>query len=361
MKFGLMTQIQMPRPWTDTTERNGYWNALEQGVAAEAAGFEYFWITEQHFLIEIGHCPSPDMFLAALSQRTTTLRLGLGVVLLPLHNPFYAAERVATLDVLSNGRAEFGTGRGTTPYVVEGLGFDPTEGREVGREALEAIMKMYDNEFFLGFKGAKFDLPARHVVPRPIQRPHPPLWVAATNLETFEHAGRQGFGVIGVTRNTPAETKAAIDAYRAAIRAADPASLVARKPNNQVAVFGITCCDPDDRVGRDTACAAARWYYGDNDAELNHARFATAGGVAKVRERIAAMTNDELIANGMAIGGNPDTICRQVEKWAEIGLDQMVFMIQAGNTTHDQVMRSIDLIGEKVIPRFTTAELALSA
>ena len=114
MKFGLMTQIQMPRPWTETTERQGFWNAIEQVVAAEEAGFDHFWVTEQHFFIEIGHCSQPEMLLAALSQRTKRIRLGFGVVLMPLHNPFYVAERVATLDVLSNGRAEFGAGRGTT-------------------------------------------------------------------------------------------------------------------------------------------------------------------------------------------------------------------------------------------------------
>lgn len=358
MQFGVMTQIQLPRPWTETTERQAYWNALEQGVAAEAAGFSYFWITEQHFLIEIGHATASDVFLAALSQRTTTLRLGLGVVLLPIHNPFYVAERVATLDVLSNGRVEFGTGRGTTGYIVEGLGFDHTNGREVGKESLEAILRMYEHEKFPGYSGKHFNLPPRHVIPRPVQRPHPPLWVAATNFETYEHAGRQGFGVIGVTRNSREDTKAAVTRYRDAFRAADNTSLVARNPNNQAAVFGIACCDDDEAIGRGLACAAARWYYGDNDAELNHMRFATAGGVAKVRERISSLSDDDLVANGMAIGGNPDSICRQVEKWAETGIDQMIFMIQAGRTTHEQVMRTIALIGEHVIPRFTTGTTA---
>jgi alkanesulfonate monooxygenase SsuD/methylene tetrahydromethanopterin reductase-like flavin-dependent oxidoreductase (luciferase family) len=352
MKFGMMTQIQIPRPWTETSERQAYWNALDQGVAGEAAGFEYFWITEQHFLAEIGHAPASDMFLAALSQRTKTLRLGLGVVLLPIHNPFYVAERVATLDVLSNGRVEFGTGRGTTSYIVEGLGFDPSKGRAVGKESLEAILQMYDQEPFQGYKGEHFDLPKRDVLPRPIQRPHPPLWVAATNFETYEYAARQGYGVIGVTRNSVEDTKAAIERYHRVAKEADPSELIARQPNRTTAVFGIACCDEDDRTGRDLACAAARWYYGDNDAELNHLRFTTAGGVAAVRDRISRLSNDELIANGMAIGGNPDTICRIVEKWQSTGIDQMVFFMQAGRTTHEQVMRSIDLIGEKVIPRF---------
>ena len=352
MKFGIMTQIQIPRPWKPTSEREAYWNALSQGVAAEAAGFEYFWITEQHFLAEIGHAPASDMFLAALSQRTTTMRMGLGVVLLPLHNPFMVAERVATLDVLSNGRVEFGTGRGTTPYIVEGMGFDPANGREVGKESLEAIMQMYDHERFTGYKGAHYDLPPRDVIPRPIQAPHPPLWVAATNLETYEHAGRQGFGVIGVTRNTIAETKAAVDRYHRAAAQATAADRIARVPNQTTAVFGIGCVDEDDVVGRKVGCAAARWYYGDNDAVLNPLRFSTAGGVAAVRERISAFSDDQLVDNGMAVCGNPETVCRIVEKWQSAGIDQMIFFLQAGRTSHEQVMKSIRLIGDHVIPRF---------
>jgi alkanesulfonate monooxygenase SsuD/methylene tetrahydromethanopterin reductase-like flavin-dependent oxidoreductase (luciferase family) len=189
-------------------------------------------------------------------------------------------------------------------------------------------------------------------VPRLIQRPHPPLWTAASNLETYELAARQGFGVVGVTRSSIADIKAAVADYHAIFKATDPATFIAREPNRQTGVFGIAYCDKDDRIGRDVGCAAARWYYGDNDAELNPVRFATAGGVEKVKDRIAGLSDDDLIDNGMAIAGNPDTICRIVENWASTGIDQIVFMIQAGNTTHEQVMRSIDLIGEKVIPRF---------
>lgn len=353
MKFGLMTQIQIPRPWTEQSERQAYWNTLDQAVAAEEHGFEYFWLTEQHFFIEIGHSACPEMVLAALSQRTKTLRLGFGVILMPLHHPFYVAERIATLDVLSNGRAEFGVGRGTSPYMVEPFGFDPAEGRDVGRECLEAVIKMFETEKFPGFKGKYFDLPERDVIPRPIQRPHPPLWVAASNLETFEHAGRQGMGVIGVTRHSPAEMKPFIDKYRAAIRG-DRSGFAGKFANEHVGAFTIGCCDRDDRLARDLACAAARWYYGDNETELNHVRFATAGGVEKQIAKVRGRGNDELIETGMATGGNPDSICRQLEKWVEIGLDQIVFQLQVGTMTHDQVMRSIELIGDKVIPRFAS-------
>jgi alkanesulfonate monooxygenase SsuD/methylene tetrahydromethanopterin reductase-like flavin-dependent oxidoreductase (luciferase family) len=104
------------------------------------------------------------------------------------------------------------------------------------------------------------------------------------------------------------------------------------------------------------ACAAARWYNGDNDAELNPVRFATAGGVEHVVGKFRSRSNDQLIEDGMAIGGSPDTVSRSVEKWAEAGLDQMIFLMQAGRTTHEEVLRSIDLIGRRVIPRFAGME-----
>ncbi|PYM12353.1 MAG: hypothetical protein DMD81_24270 [Candidatus Rokuibacteriota bacterium] len=354
MKFGLMSQLQVPKPWAEDSERTVYWQNLDHVVAAENAGFSYFWLTEQHFFAEIGHSSCPEMFLAALSQRTRTIRLGFAVILLPCHNPFMVAERVATLDVLSNGRCEFGAGRGTAAYIVEGLGFnaDVTYARQVGREALDAIVQMLELEYFPGYKSAHFDLPPRHVVPRPIQRPHPPLWYAASNLETFERAGAAGVGVLGVTRYTYAEVKPHVEAYRAAIRRAQPAQFAGRFPNNQVAVFAIGCVHDDDRIGREVGCAAARFYYGDNDAALNDVRFGSSEGVARIKKRMAGYSNDDLLNNGMAIGGNADSVCRQVERWAATGVDQLIFMFQIGRTTHDHIMRSIEIVGEKVIPKF---------
>ena len=143
-------------------------------------------------------------------------------------------------------------------------------------------------------------------------------------------------------------------AYRDAIARADESTLVARVPNNRAGVFAIGVVDDDDARGRAVGCAAARWYYGDNDAELNKVRFATDGGLNRVTDKVASRSDDQLIEDAMAIGGNPDTVCRQVEKWARIGIDQFNFFLQAGHTTHAQVMRSIELIGKHVIPRFGT-------
>lgn len=361
MKFGLMTQLQIPRPWEPNAEADAYRNMLDQAVAGDAAGFDYYWLTEMHFFRQIGHSPCPDLLHAAVSQRTTNIRLGFAVLLVTLHNPFMLAERIASVDVLSNGRVDFGFGRGSSPYMTEAFGVTQEVSRELATESLEAVMMMFREETFPGYKGKHFDLPPRHVLPRPIQRPHPPMWIAASNLSTYEYAAKQGLGVIGVTRNSIDETRDAIRTYRETIRSADPAGFVGHAPNEHVAAFALSCCHEDDRTGRDIACAAARWYNGDNDVELNHVRFASAGGKDAVVSKFRSRSNDQLIEDGMAIGGNPDSICRQVEKWAEAGLDQMIFVLQAGNTTHDQVLKSIDLIGERVIPYFRTREEAAVA
>lgn len=353
MKFGLMAQIQMPRPWGEASERHAFWNAVEQAVHAEAVGFDYYWLTEQHFYVEIGHSASPEMVLAALSQRTTRMRLGFGVILLPLHHPFLVAERVATLDVLSRGRADFGCGHGTSPYITEGFGVDAAEGREMADESLRAIMAMFKHERFEGFEGKHWKLPPRQVVPRPIQRPHPPLWVAASNIDTFVQAADRGFGVLGVTRVLPEDMKPAVDAYWQGVRTADPASFYGEVANPHAGAFAITACDADDHRGRALACAAARWYYGDNDAELNSLRFGTGkGGRKSVSAVVASRSDDELINDGIVIGGDPDRCSQGVERWADTGLDLTLFQLQVGNATHDDVMRSLDLLGEKVIPRF---------
>ncbi len=352
VKFGLMTQLQMPRPWAADAELDLYHNTVAQAEAAEAAGFDNFWITEQHFFAEIGHSACPDMLLAAISQRTSRIRLGFSVVLMTVNNPYTVAERVATLDLLSRGRAEFGMGRGSTPYMTDAFGVSRPEQAERAREATEAVMQMFREDRFSGYHGAHFDLPARQVLPRPVQRPHPPLWAAASNLDSYERIARQGLGVIGAARNSVSETRNAICQYRETIQSADPAGFVGAYANDQVAGFALAYCHPDDRTGRDVACAAARWYAGDNEAELNPVRFASAGGVEAVVSKYRARSNDELIEEGMAIGGNPSSVCRTVAKWADTGLDQMIFLMQAGFTTHDQVMRSIELIGRDVIPRF---------
>ena len=372
LKFAYFNQLQMPKPWQgEDAEVRLYRNAVEQAIWAEAVGFDSYWQTEHHFYTEIGHSSAPEVFLAALSQRTKTIRLGLGVVVLPCNHPFRVAEQVATLDVLSNGRVDFGTGRGASIYHIEAFGVSPEESKASWQESLEAICSLFTNETFPGHKGHYYDLPARSLVPKPIQKPHPPIWVAATQPTTFESAAKMGIGVLGLTTIAPEDLIPAIKAYR---EAQQDCRQVGGFANHQISAYSIAYVDDDDRRGRDVACAGARWYLGDNDAELQALRFGTiVGGQDNLyheqikntaRDRLGMVksrTNDQLIEEGIVIGGSPDTVCRQLERYQKIGVDQIMLMMQVGTITHDQVMRSLELVGEQVIPKFRDAPTAATA
>ncbi|MBI3330069.1 MAG: LLM class flavin-dependent oxidoreductase [Nitrospinae bacterium] len=342
MKFALFNQLQMPKPWGENAEVRMYKEAIREAVHAEAVGFDAYWQTEHHFYTEIGHSSAPEIVLAAISQRTSRLRLGLGVVVLPCNHPYRVAEYVSTLDVVSDGRVEFGTGRGASPYHVEAFGYSPDESKAVWEESLRVICSMFLHDPFPGWQGKFYKyLPPRDIIPKPIQKPHPPLWVAATSPSTFADAARVGLGALGLVRLGPTQLAPAIKAYKEAIVTCTP---VGGYVNNQVAAYAICGMDKDYTVGRDIAGAAGRWYFGENQAALQSQRFDSRG--------LLTMSNDQLIEEGIIIGGNPDSVCRGIEQWMNLGLDMILLMLGAGNTTHDQVMRGLDLLGEKVIPKF---------
>ena len=363
MRFGYFSQLQMPKPWRgEGAEQQLYWDAIDEAVHAEAVGFDYYWQTEHHFYSEIGHSSAPEVFLGALAQRTHTIRLGYGVVVLPCNHPYRVVEQAATLDILSRGRVELGTGRGTSWYHTEAFGVQDAESRAVWKESLEVICSMFLNDRFPGHQGTYYQLPERTLLPKPVQKPHPPLWVAASQASSFEGAAKMGLGVLGLTAQPPEKLTEAIQAYRAAQRHATP---VGGYANHQIAAFSLCYVDEDDRRGRDLACASARWYLGDNDAELQWVRFNVpkTGPLSPDNEEIQSAardrlhvlrtrSNDEMIDSGMVIGGNPDTVCRVVEKWANAGVDQIMLMIQGTYKSHDQVMRAQELLGTHVIPKF---------
>ena len=342
MKFALFNQLQMPKPWQSNGEVLIHKEAIAEAVYAEAVGFDTYWQTEHHFYTEIGHSSAPEIVLAAISQRTTTLRLGLGVVVLPCNHPYRVAEYVSTLDVVSDGRVEFGTGRGASTYHIEAFGCQPSDSKAMWEEALQVICSMFLNEPFPGWNGTYYPhLPARSVIPKPIQKPHPPLWVAATSPDTFADAARLGLGVIGLGRLGPQQLAPAIQAYRQAIPHCQPVGGVV---NHQIAAYAICGIDKDHSVGRDLAGAAGRWYFGDNQAALQSHRFDS--------QLLLRKSNQQLIDEGLIIGGDPDSVCRGIERWMQLGVDMILLMLGAGNTTHEQVMQGLELLGEKVIPRF---------
>src|SRR6266481_8326971 len=199
MKFGLHYQLPC---FGSQSPVQRYRDTLEQSVHAEALGFESVWPVEQHFNADLSITPAPLLLLAALAERTTTLRLGIAIVLLPLSHPVRVAEEIATLDVLSNGRVEFGIGRGAIPSHFRGFGVNQEESRDRFTEELEIILAAWSSER-LTYHGRFFNLEKLRVVPKPVQQPHPPIRVAANSIETFELMGRMGLPIFAAAQVNP--------------------------------------------------------------------------------------------------------------------------------------------------------------
>src|SRR3989441_1257460 len=175
MKFGIFYEISVPRPWGPESERTVYERCLEQVRLADELGFECVWAVEHHFLEEYSHCPAPELFLTACAMQTTNIRVGHGIVVcVPQFNhPIRVAERAAVLDILSGGRLELGTGRSATWTELGGFQADPDETKKTWDEYVRVLPKMWTQERF-SWEGRAFSMPARAVLPKPVQKPHPP-------------------------------------------------------------------------------------------------------------------------------------------------------------------------------------------
>src|SRR5712672_3072713 len=167
MKISLFYEFALPRPWGPCDERVFLQECLDEVEAADQAGFSTVWLTEHHFLEEYCHSTAPEIFLAAASQRTKDIRLGFGIMHLPpaVNHPARVAERVSTLDLISNGRVEFGTGESSSVGELGGFGIDPADKRTMWEEALEVSIRCMIEEPFTGFTGQHIDVPRRTVMP----------------------------------------------------------------------------------------------------------------------------------------------------------------------------------------------------
>ena len=219
MRFGLFYEHQLPRPWEQGDEHRLLKQALDQVALADSLGFDYVWEVEHHFLEEYSHSSAPEIFLAAASQRTSRIRLGHGIVQLPVgfNQPARVAERIATLDLVSDGRVDFGTGEASSEAELAGFGVDRSTKRDQWHEALDVITRMFVEEPFAGYEGDFVRMPPRNVVPKPLQRPHPPLWVACSRRDTIHLAATKGIGALSFSFVEADEAKAWVADYYATI------------------------------------------------------------------------------------------------------------------------------------------------
>ncbi len=348
MQFGIFYEHQLPRPWAEDSEHRLLKEALDQVELADRLGIDYAWEVEHHFLEEYSHSSAPEVFLAACSQRTKQIRLGHGIVLMPsnYNHPARVAERIATLDLISDGRVEWGTGASSSRNELEGFGIDPERKHLMWEESVREAAKMMVMEPYPGFQGQSFAMPARNVVPKPLQKPHPPLWLACSNRETIKIAARYGMGALTFAFIDPESASHWVETYYETFRQeCDP---IGRAVNPNIAIVaGFMLHEDSGEAVRRGARNFQFFGYA-----LSHF-YITGSHVPGHFDLWEDFQRNKPENYEATVGiGSPEQVRRNLEALEAAGVDQVVFVQQAGNNRHEHICESLELFAEQVMPAF---------
>jgi alkanesulfonate monooxygenase SsuD/methylene tetrahydromethanopterin reductase-like flavin-dependent oxidoreductase (luciferase family) len=321
--------------------------------AADRAGFKYTWASEHHFLTEYSHLSANEAFLAFAAAQTTNIHIGSGIFNLtpPVNHPARIAEKVAMLDHLSEGRFEFGTGRGSSTTEQKGFGIDSQElTREMVAETLPQIVRMWRDEEY-SYDGQFFSMPSRNVLPKPYTDPHPPLWVAAGSPSTFELAARQGLGVLCFAFGKPESFAPLIEQYKKTIENCDP---VGEYVNNNIMVTTQMLCLEDGQRARQIASHMDTGYHVSLVFRYLDT-FPRPPGVPVWPDLIPDQTVEQIdaqIAQGAVAIGDPDEVSRSIQRFADIGADQLNFGMLSSSMPIDVCQEAVSTFGTHVLPKF---------
>jgi alkanesulfonate monooxygenase SsuD/methylene tetrahydromethanopterin reductase-like flavin-dependent oxidoreductase (luciferase family) len=355
MRFGIFYEHQLPRPWTEGLELKLFQDALDQVELADALGFDNVWEVEHHFLEEYSHSSAPEVFLAACSQRTKQIRLGHGIVLMPpgYNHPARVAERIATLDLVSRGRVEWGTGESSALLELGGYRVPVEEKRNAWREAVEQCANMMAMDPYPGFEGQYFSMPTRNIVPKPVQKPHPPLWVACSNRETIKLAARLGIGALTFAFVDPAEARQWVDDYYRILK--EECVPIGHAVNANIAMVSSFGLHRDREEARRRFQDGFRffqfalgWHYGFGEQ---------IPGRTNIWEKFqAALAN--MPEGGVAEGGisTPEGLREHLRKFEDCGVDQVSFIQQGGRNRHEHICEALELFAGEVMGEFKERE-----
>jgi alkanesulfonate monooxygenase SsuD/methylene tetrahydromethanopterin reductase-like flavin-dependent oxidoreductase (luciferase family) len=372
MRFGIFYEHQLPRPWEPDSEHRLLKDAFEQIELADRLGIDYLWEVEHHFLEEYSHSSAPEVFLAAASQRTSRIRIGHGIVQLPFgfNHPARVAERIATLDLVSDGRVEFGTGEASSEMELGGFGVERARKRAEWTEALDVVTRLMVEEPFAGHDGPGLTVPPRNLVPKPLQKPHPPLWVACSRRDTIHLAATKGIGALSFSFIEADEARHWVDDYYDTI-ASEACVPGGFSVNANVACVLPFMCHRDETTaiergldgGHFFGYSLAHYYafgvhrLGETNVwdefERNRSRF---GFDRRVAAQEGQVLGAKLLEQGLgslrgAIG-TPGQIRDLVRRYEEVGVDQLIFVSQAGRNRHEHICESLELFGAEVLPEF---------
>ena len=389
MKFGLLFEAQRPFEGNDVDWNSLYPETLDQCELADKVGFDNLWFVEHHFLMGFSGSPCPEVLMGALSQRTKNIRIGFGVSILPNHHPIRIAERVAMVDQLTNGRVEFGTGR-SNAYEQMGQGIDPRETRDRWEEAITMLPKIWQSDEF-EWKGKFWDVPSRRVLPRVFQKPHPRMYLACTQTDSFRLAAQKGIGVLSSASYAVDILAEHVKVYRDAIKDAEPVgAFINEFWGNNVHAF----CGKDDQEAKELAAESMKTFFGpdkpyiqgrinayeelleawggvpehlnadfgrwlrqSDDAhkeQAEQAGISLDSGPGAARAAVAGLDANLLVDRGVIIAGNPESCIKTIQMYEDIGVDQVIMIMQTETINHERVMESLELFGKEVIPAFQT-------
>ena len=347
MKFGIELGFQLPRPWSQESEVELYESRLEIAQLADQLGFDSLWVEEHHFLEEYCHLSSPEVFLAACTQRTKQIRLGFGVMLLPpmINNPVRSAEKVAALDLLAKGRVEFGVGSSSDRLGTTAWGVDWGQRQEMKEEVLGQVARMMVEEPYRGYGGEHFSFPPRNILPKPQQKPHPPLWLACSHRESILKAARLGIGALSFGFTDPNTTKQWVDAYHDTFRREAIPIGYAINPNLSV-LSRLICC-PTDPEAKRIQDKVHFWWYGFVHY-FGHGSHKP--GVTNLWDNYTK--SDYKFEWDTGTIGTPEKISATLRDYEQAGLDQIVFSVESGTISHEEICATLELFAKDVMPAF---------
>ena len=366
MKFGLFYEHQLPRPWDEGSELRLYHESLDQAELADRLGYDCIWEVEHHFLDEYSHSSAPEVFLAACSQRTSRIRLGHGIVQHPpaYNHPARIAERIAALDLVSNGRVEWGTGESASRMELEGFGIAPGEKRGMWEESVRETAKMMAQTPYAGYEGEHFSMPARNVIPKPVQKPHPPLWVACSSRETIRRAARLGMGALAFAFVSPEDAKMWVDEYYRVFEA--ECNPIGRAVNPNVAMVASFSCHTDERTAFERGFEGFRFFQfalahfymngshqpGRTDIWKRFKEQDSKPGRGEVDMEMPEQVGGSVFKSGGVGIGTPEQVGERLFQMEEAGVDQIVFLQQAGKNRHEHICESLQTFAEETMPAF---------
>ncbi len=382
MKFGIFYEHQLPRPWTDDSEYQLIQDALDQIEYADSIGIDYAWEVEHHFLEEYSHSSAPEVFLAAASQRTKNIRLGHGIVQTPppFNHPARIAERIAMLDLVSGGRADFGTGESSSEAELGGFMVEPEHKRAMWEEGLRVAVRCMTETPFTGHSGEYVTMPPRNVVPKPRQKPHPPLWVACSRRDTIHLAAQHAIGALAFAFVDPEEAKYWVADYYATLE--KEAVPIGDAVNANVACVTTFMCHDDENEAMRRGLEGANFFgyslahyyvFGRHRPAVTDVwdefvqRRAEHGydpeavtAAAENDDRLGAKAVEQGISGLRGAVGTPEQLREYLRRYEECGVDQVIFCFQAGKNRHEHIMEALELFGREVMPEFKDRDDAQS-